>query len=105
MNPPFGRGVIDQAINRFLVELPRLSAAIVLVNNATETQWFQALSRQCLAICFPDHRIAFDSPDSKQESGNTRGQAFFLFGGGQPSLMTAFDRAFGEFGMIVERRL
>jgi len=43
MNPPYGRGVIDAAVTRFLAELPRLTAAIILVNNATETVWCQAL--------------------------------------------------------------
>lgn len=80
MNPPYGRGVISAAVTRFLAELPRLSAAIVLTNNATETQWFQMLMRKCQAICFTNHRISFVSPDNKHESNNTRGQTFFYFG-------------------------
>jgi phage N-6-adenine-methyltransferase len=93
-NPPYGRGVIDAAITRFLVELPRLSAAIVLTNNATETRWFQSMMRECQAVCFTDHRIAFVSPDNKAVSGNTRGQCFFYFG----QRWDRFARAFKQFG-------
>jgi len=100
MNPPYSRGVIDLAINRFLTEWSQrnFKEAIVLVNNATETQWFQRLMMECSAICFTDHRIAFVSPDNKQESGNTRGQAFFLFG----NRFGPFSDAFHSFGAIAE---
>ena len=97
-NPPYGRGVIDAAVARFLVELPRLSAAIVLTNNATETRWFQSMLRECPAVCFTDHRIAFVSPDNKAVSGNTRGQTFFYFGGNRG----LFAEAFREFGRVLE---
>jgi ParB family chromosome partitioning protein len=78
LNPPYGKGVIDAAVARFLIALPGLSSAIVLVNNATETHWFQKLIQTCNVACFVNHRIAFVSPDNKQESGNTRGQVFML---------------------------
>lgn len=98
MNPPYGRGVIDAAVNRFLSEwfAGSFQEAVALVNNATETQWFQSLMSECSAVCFTDHRIAFVSPDNKQESGNTRGQAFFYFGG----RFGPFSDAFHSFGAI-----
>lgn len=100
INPPYGRGVIDAAVDRFLREWTQrhFQEAIVLVNNATETQWFQSLMMECSAICFTDHRIAFVSPDNKQESGNTRGQAFFYFG----HRFGPFNDAFHGFGAIVQ---
>ena len=94
MNPPYGRGMIDAAIGRFLVELPRLSAAIVLTNNATETRWFQSMMRECQAVFFTDRRIAFVSPDNKAVSGNTRGQTFFYFG----QRWYQFAQTFKQFG-------
>lgn len=98
MNPPYGKGVMDAAINRFLTEWTQrhFQEAIVLVNNATETQWFQSLMSECAAVCFTDHRIAFVSPDNKQESGNTRGQAFFYFG----DLWGPFNQVFTQFGAV-----
>lgn len=98
MNPPYGRGVIDAAITRFLSAWAarEFQQAVVLVNNATETHWFQSLMQECAAVCFTDHRIAFVSPDNKQESGNTRGQAFFYFG----DRFGPFSDAFYRFGAI-----
>ena len=93
-NPPYGRGIVDAAIARFLTELPRLTAAVVLTNNATETRWFQSMMRECQAVCFTDHRIAFDSPDNKAVSGNTRGQTFFYFG----QRWYQFAQTFKQFG-------
>lgn len=100
MNPPYGRGVIDAAIARFLAEWAarEFQQAVVLVNNATETHWFQTLMQECEAVCFTDHRIAFVSPDNKQESGNTRGQAFFYFG----ERVGPFIDAFYRFGAIAQ---
>jgi len=102
LNPPYGRGVIDAAIDRFLVELPRLTAAIVLVNNSTETQWCQALQARCQAFCLPAHRISFVSPDSKRKSGNTRGQVFFYFGD-DPDRFAAVFRFFGMVSTVIAK--
>lgn len=82
MNPPYGRGYMVPAIEKFLLEYDKESfdTAIVLTNNATETSWFTDLLHVCDAVSFTQGRIAFISPDNKAVSGNTRGQAFFYFG-------------------------
>lgn len=98
MNPPYGAGVINRAIDRFISELPHCKAAIVLVNNATETAWFQALASECNAMCLVAKRIAFISPDGKAVSGNTRGQVFFYFGNRE----WRFQGEFAKFGLIAQ---
>jgi ParB family chromosome partitioning protein len=81
MNPPYGSPLCTKSIALFLSEHEKTNfEAIVLVNNATETKWFQAMLSQANAVCFTNHRIAFDNIDGKHISGNTRGQAFFYFG-------------------------
>ncbi|MEK7802460.1 MAG: DNA N-6-adenine-methyltransferase [Pseudomonadota bacterium] len=82
MNPPYSAGLCGRAINRFLEQYQQknFTEGIVLVNNATDTKWFNNLAKQCNAICFTDHRISFWNADHKRVSGNTRGQAFFYFG-------------------------
>ncbi len=91
MNPPYGRGLVDKAVNELLHELRKQQfSAIVLTNNATETKWFQALLLYANAVCLTDHRIAFYSVDGKAVSGNTRGQAFFYFGNDFTRFYTAF---------------
>ncbi len=45
MNPPYSRKLIDKAVDLFLenIAIDSITQGIVLVNNATETQWFQKL--------------------------------------------------------------
>jgi len=100
MNPPYGRGLIESAIEEFCVELyAQQFEAIVLVNNATETRWFQQLLDKMDAVCLTHHRIAFTSEDDKAVSGNTRGQAFFYFGVDS----ALFYHEFRKFGMILRK--
>ena len=82
MNPPYGRGLVSRAINSFIAHWKgkQITEAIVLVNNATETQWFQTVLKESTAICLPSSRIAFENNDGKNVSGNTRGQVFLYFG-------------------------
>ena len=82
MNPPYSASLARDAVLRFVAEYQRgaFAAGIVLVNNATETKWFQLMLREAAAVCFTDHRIAFWNADDKAVSGNTRGQAFLYFG-------------------------
>lgn len=82
MNPPYGRKLIGESVDVFLTNLTNgfISEGIVLVNNATETKWFQSLLSSSNAVCFTKKRIAFENNDGKNVSGNTRGQAFLYFG-------------------------
>jgi len=79
MNPPYGMPIILQAIEKLIEQCQRghVAQAIVLVNNATETRWWQMLFQASVAIAFPKQRIAFISPDGKTIGGNTRGQTLF----------------------------
>lgn len=99
MNPPYGRKLIDAAVDIFLTNLANesISQAIVLVNNATETRWFHLLLSYANAICFPDRRIAFETHDGKHVSGNTRGQVFFYFG----HKNNRFEDVFGKIGAVL----
>jgi hypothetical protein len=100
MNPPYQRGMVEKAVFEFIGEQDRQNfQGIILVNNATETRWCQALMKNAHAACFTDHRIAFNQVDGKAVSGNTRGQIFFYFGG--PFGLSQFYREFGQFGYTV----
>lgn len=99
MNPPYTRKIIDAAAEMFLEQLmlEKVTQGIVLVNNATETRWFQSLLQQCNAMCLPDRRIAFENVDGKHVSGNTRGQVFMYFG----HRVTKFKEVFSKIGFII----
>jgi len=48
MNPPYSQGLVSKFANKLIEELTNgnTKEAIVLVNNATETEWFQ-LKKEC----------------------------------------------------------
>ena len=99
MNPPYSAKLVKPAVYRLSCEIEagRVSNAIVLVNNATDTQWFQFMLRRCQAVCFTSGRISFENLDGKNISGNTRGQAFFYFGNNAPK----FEREFSQYGTVM----
>ena len=101
MNPPYSGGLVAKAVNKFLDELEKKSfpTGIILVNNATETKWFQRALGVATSVCFTDHRISFWTSDQKRVSGNTRGQTFFFFG--PPQLLPQFAEEFSSHGKVI----
>ena len=93
MNPPYSRGLAGKAVTKF-IEQYRAEAfgeAIVLMNNATDTSWFNDLFQYCHALAFTRGRIAFEDNVGNKSSGNTRGQVFFYFGPNSQDFMRVFD--------------
>jgi phage N-6-adenine-methyltransferase len=99
-NPPYGK-LCRRAVEKLVEEFRRGSfeSCIVLVNNATETQFFQLLLREASAVCFTNHRIAFYNADGKRISGNTRGQALFYLATNPNTHL--FRRTFTPFGKVL----
>ena len=81
MNPPYASDLIGLFMAKLLQEakLKNITAAIVLVNNATETTWFQPALKYCNAVCFPAGRIHFWNPE-KETASPLQGQALLYFG-------------------------
>jgi hypothetical protein len=99
MNPPYSAGLAARAVMRMLdeYEAGTFTQGVFLVNNATETKWFQRALGVAAAFCLTDHRISFWDEQGKSRSGNTRGQAF-VYLGHRP---WAFMDAFSEHGTTV----
>lgn len=86
MNPPYSKGLCSLAIQAFTAHFDsgKFNRGIVLVNNATDTTWWAALTNHggCVGLCLTHGRISFENADGKAVSSNTRGQAFALFQAG-----------------------
>lgn len=96
MNPPYAQPLITEFCEKIVSEVANIEQAIVLVNNATETRWFQGLASSVSAICFPKGRIRYWRP-SDDSAAPLQGQAFLYIG----ENAEAFSKVFSQFGLIV----
>jgi hypothetical protein len=98
LNPPYAQPLCARFCAHLLRELEaeRVRAACVLVNNATETEWFQALGRGATAVCFPNGRVKFWHPE--REAAPLQGQAVLYFG----EEAEVFRGHFEPFGLVLE---
>ena len=95
MNPPYAQPLVSQFCAKLRDEYDagNVTGAIVLVNNATETAWFQRIIGAASAVCFPLARVKFWAPD-RITSAPLQGQAV-VYLGDNPA---AFIREFAAFG-------
>jgi len=97
LNPPYSKHLIGKFVEKVVVESERFEQAIVLVNNATETAWFQSMARNANAICLFAGRIKFNDKTGKPANTPVQGQAAIYFG----EHVERFASAFDAFGLIV----
>ena len=97
LNPPYSEP--KAFVDKLLAEYAHgnVKQAVVLLNNATETGWFQALLAR-FPVCFLSKRLAFWRHDHA-DVGARQGQAVFYLG---PDV-EKFCEVFGEFGIVVKR--
>ena len=101
MNPPYAQPFIAQFVEKLASEYEagRVTEAISLTHNYTDTVWFHRAAKSCAAICFTRGRIGFLSPEGKK-AAPTQGQAFFYYG----SKVAEFVASFSRIGFVVEVR-
>jgi hypothetical protein len=97
LNPPYAQPLLTQFVEKLLGELQYLTSAIVLVNNATETKWFQSMVKEAACICFPSSRIKFIDKQGNPTGAPLQGQVLLYFGDNKP----AFIDNFTQFGLIL----
>lgn len=91
MNPPYAHPLVERFAERMARSYVagEVAQACVLVNNATETTWFQTMAVVSSALCLPRGRIRFWHPD-KPEASPLQGQAILYFGQNTESFVSTF---------------
>lgn len=99
MNPPYAQPLVSQFCEKLAKSYASgqgdVTEACALVNNATETGWFQTLAEAASAMCFPRGRIKFWHPS--REAIPLQGQAVIYLG----THVDEFRTAFLPFGFVV----
>ena len=98
MNPPYNNSLVTDFTEKLIEELHNINQACVLVNNATETRWFQNILRLSDAVCFVKGRIKFLDENGEASGSSLQGQAILFFGWN----VNAFYDNFNEFGTIMK---
>lgn len=95
LNPPYSSELIGEFIYKYMDEIENgnIKEAIVLINNATDTGWFENLVSVSNAIIFSYGRIKFMDPLGNP-GAPLQGQAFVYYG---PNVDKFFDE-FQKFG-------
>ena len=99
MNPPYAADLVEKFTGKLVdyVRQRAIEAAVVLVNNATDTKWFQELAGCADAFCFKTGRVKFWSPKTTETATPLQGQVFVYFGGEA----SRFGREFQPFGVVL----
>lgn len=99
LNPPYAQPDIELFAGKLAesVVAHDVSAALILVNNATETEWFRTIANVARGCCFPEGRVKFWSPD-RDSATPLQGQAVFYIG----TNFGLFQKQFRSFGTILE---
>jgi ParB family transcriptional regulator, chromosome partitioning protein len=97
VNPPYSYPLIEKFVTKLYDEFHdgRVTDAIILVNNCTDTRWFHLLLSKFPA-CFTRGRVQFWRP-GQDRFATRQGQAFFYLGNNPES----FCEVFSEHGVVV----
>ena len=90
LNPPYSGDLIGRFIDKLCYERCNYEQAIVLVNNATETEWFNKIIGIASAVCFLKSRVKFWMPDGKT-GAPLQGQALLYIGNNTQHFFTSFS--------------
>jgi ParB family chromosome partitioning protein len=99
MNPPYAQPLVSY-FTKTLIEKwisGEIQQACVLVNNATETNWYQPMLDYANAVCFIKGRVKFINKNGNPSGAPLQGQTVLYFGGN----IEKFTKAFGELGKVL----
>lgn len=98
MNPPYAQPLISKFATAVVEKFNggEIKQACVLVNNATETGWFQGMLASASAVCFVKGRVKFLDPQGNP-GAPLQGQAVIYLG----KKAVHFSTAFQTFGPVL----
>lgn len=99
MNPPYAQPLMGEFAEAVAAkyESGEIEQACILVNNATETKWFQRMLSVASAVCFPKSRIKFLDPQGNPVGAPLQGQAIVYMG----EKVHEFKEAFRSEGKVL----
>lgn len=102
MNPPYSQPLVVDFCKALIekYESKEINQACVLVNNATETVWFQNMLKICKCVCFPKGRIKFIDKGGNPSGTPLQGQAILYFGQNENKFVSEFSK----YGLILWRK-
>jgi hypothetical protein len=74
-----------------------IKQACVLVNNATETNFYQSMLCECQAVCFVKGRVKFIDQNGESSGAPLQGQTILYFG----ESYQKFAKVFSQFGVVL----
>lgn len=94
LNPPYARGITDRFVDKLIghVRAGDVTSAVMLTNNATETEWGQRALRACAAACFVEGRVRFLRGRSRPEGTPLQGQMITVFGSIDRARLSVLER-------------
>ncbi len=97
LNPPYVSDLVARFTEKLCAEYlaDNISEAVLLVNNATETAWFQHTAAVANAVCFHAGRISYWHPDRTSKTP-LQGQAILYFGANTDK----FNLVFRKLGVV-----
>lgn len=99
LNPPYSQPLVAQFAAAVVMkwQAAEIEQACVLVNNATDTAWGQALLSAASAVCFLQKRVKFLTPDGEALGAPLQGQMMVYLG----QQADVFASVFGEYGWVM----
>ena len=102
MNPPYASHLIGRFVDKLVKHIKQggVPEACVLVNNATETGWFNELLDAAACACFIRGRVKFLDVEGNPSGAPLQGQVILYVGRN----VERFGRKFSDFGTVLYAR-
>lgn len=91
LNPPYSQPEINNFAEAVVSK--KYNEIMILVNNATETNWFRVMAEKSNAICFVNRRLKFIDKNGNPSGSPLQGQAIIYRGKNVDGFIKEFKRS------------